>query len=227
MIYHRLIALSLFASGFSVSVQAQIQNRKIQFPINEKAILPKANLSGFYSLVRQGKLKDATALVDHLQTVFPEEQEVERNFIMLFICQDRDSEVVSRASKFVEIQQLREWMEIPVAKLKLKKLFSSTSVPAKPVNIKATQANPLQQAYSRTLVGSNWNEWVRFGCLNRVLRDDPTNPEGICCLFGTLSNEECLSKMRTFSLQRLEAAAFRADPSSNQKILRKYIEIKK
>lgn len=225
---YRTLAISLLAFGLGSTILAQ-KDRHSLFADEKKVKSARVDLSGFRSLLRQGKIKEATTLIDRLQVNYPEEQEVERYFVMLFICQERDAEVIARASQYVQMPELQAWLEIPKAKLSLRKLEAPAGANAKPqtANTAATQTSPLQKAYSQTLLSSNSKEWVKYGFLNRVFKDDPNNPEAICILFGTMSNAECVSKMKSFSLERLQTASNRANPNSSQKVLKKLIETKK
>ena len=212
------VCVSSFALG---------QAKRIEIPTKENSILPKYDLSGFYRLVRQGKVKDATALIDRLQIAFPEEQEIERNFVMLLICQGRDAEVVSRAAEYVHMSPVKEWLEVPKTKLRLEARGTSARYSSKPNQMNIRETEQLQRAYSQILDGSGVNEWIKLGFLNRVLKDDPNNPEGICNLFGTLPKAEAVAKMKAFSLDRLQAAYARGNPYSTKRVLRELIEIKK
>ncbi len=224
MNYSRPIILGLVFS--CISTAALAQGKRIQIPTDEKSILPKYDLSGFYHLMKQKKVKEATALIDRLQIAYPEEQEIERHFVMMFICQERDSEVVSRAAQYVQMPQVKNWLGVPKAKLNLqiRTGIATYSAKSKPVHLR--QVAELQNAYSQILTGPSASEWVKLGFLNRVFKDDPNNPEAICHLFGTMSNAECVSKMRTFSLDRLWAAYARGNPYSSQRVLKNLIETK-
>lgn len=222
----RSITLGLIFACLSNLAVAQ-GGKRIEIPTDPKAILPKYDLSGFYSLLRQGKIVQATTLIDRLQIAFPKEQEIERHFVMLFICQERDSELVGRASQYVDMPQVVSWLEVPMTKLAWQSPLVPGSTSAKSRLVRAQQGEQLRHAYSQILQGAGAREWVRLGFLNRVFKDDPTNPEAICYLFGTMSNAEAVSKMRTFSLDRLQAASARGNQYSSQRVLNDLIEVKK